>query len=592
VPVASAPAQITGAAADSPLVATIREVIAEVESVRGLKRNATLKVEILDDALFSKTLRAKAEAEMTPALIGLERARWTAFGLAPPSADPRKIYLSVLDEQVAGFYDPRTKALTVREKIPASASALGQDGFRLILAHEIEHALQDQNFGFPDMAKLPDDDARLARMALYEGDAMAVMTAVAARRAERPVKLALSAAAAAMRSFTTEQMLQASGLSPELMQAPAVVREELVAPYAAGMQLVAEVYRRGGFALVDKMFRNPPLTTHQVLHPESYLAGEGAAAVPFPAAPAGMASVGTGRMGELGTRLALSVCVDEQVARDFVQKWAGDAYTLVKTPEGSLGLVWSTAWSGEGARTFANLLGMQNSCWQEAAAQKATGLQRISAAAEVKVAGDKASLARGLSPVALETSAKAALGFDGRIPAPVLPLGELPADPTAVRPRVADGRFVSARLGVEGDVPSGFDADVEQPTAELVLSKSQGFAKAALVFVPEPVTPEAVEGFFQSAASGFATQAGGSNLKLRGAQRTTLLGASAQERSWNVGDTQAVLRITLAPACGGKGYFAVLRAAVDDSSRAALEKFVGSLHATGTKASPACAELE
>ena len=159
------------------------------------------------------------------------------------------------------------------------------DGFQLILAHEIEHALQDQNFGFPDMDKLPDDDARLARMALYEGDAMATMTAVAARRAHQPVKLALGAAATAMRSLTAAQIVQASGYSPELLQAPAVVREELATPYVAGMALVAEVHRRGGFALVDKMFRKPPLTTHQVLHPDAYLAGELPARVPFPPGP-------------------------------------------------------------------------------------------------------------------------------------------------------------------------------------------------------------------------------------------------------------------------------------------------------------------
>src|SRR5207237_7070927 len=92
---AAAPAEphVTGAPADSPLVATIRHVIEEVEQVRGLKRRATLQVEILSDDLFSQALRAKAERELTPAAVALARARWIAFGLAPPSADPRKILL-------------------------------------------------------------------------------------------------------------------------------------------------------------------------------------------------------------------------------------------------------------------------------------------------------------------------------------------------------------------------------------------------------------------------------------------------------------------------------------------------------------------
>ena len=185
-----APTQITGIEESSPLVRTIRQVVEDVEDVRGLWRKTTLQVVLLDDALFSKALRSKAEKELTKAAVAAERARWAAFGLAPPDADPARILLGVLDEQVAGFYDPSSKALTVREKPPGSAGA-SADAFQLVLAHEVEHALQDQHFGFPDLEKLPDDDARLARMALYEGDAMATMVAVGARRAGRPVKLAL-----------------------------------------------------------------------------------------------------------------------------------------------------------------------------------------------------------------------------------------------------------------------------------------------------------------------------------------------------------------------------------------------------------------
>src|SRR5207302_10472995 len=105
-----------------------------------------------------------------------------------------------------------------------------------------------QNFGFPNFDTLPDDDVRLARVALYEGDAMAVMTAYAARRGKKPVKASISSAAAVLKSIDTESLLRVSGHSPELLKAPAILREELVLPYSAGMALVAEIYRRGGFA--------------------------------------------------------------------------------------------------------------------------------------------------------------------------------------------------------------------------------------------------------------------------------------------------------------------------------------------------------
>jgi hypothetical protein len=586
-----APTQITGAEESSPLVRTIREVVEDVEDVRGLWRKTTLQVVLLDDALFSKAVRAKAEKELTKTAVAAERARWAAFGLAPLDADPAKILLGVLDEQVAGFYDPSTKALTVREKPPASAGAAA-DAFQLVLAHEVEHALQDQHFGFPDMDKLPDDDARLARMALYEGDAMATMIAVGARRARRPVKLALATAAASARGMSAEQLAHAGGYSPELLQAPPIVREELALPYVAGLALVAEVHRRGGFELVDKMFQRPPLNTHQVLHPQAYLEGEQPARVPYPSAPAGMHALTSGRMGELGTRLALQVCVDGQVARDFAQHWSGDAYTVVRGPLDGVSLVWSTAWSGDGARQFGTLLGMQSPCWQEAAEAHRGKPYAIAAGAEVRVDGAKVALARGFPQALLSAAATGATRFEAKSPGPMAPLGEIPADAQSERARIVDGRFVSARLGVEADVPPGFEADLDQPAAEIVLRKPLPEARASLVFVPEAVTPELVDAFFQTTATAFANEVGSSSLKLRANQRTTLLGSAAQERAWNLEGTGAVLRVTVAPACGGRGSYAVLRAAADEASRSALEKFVRSLRANGAEDSPACAELQ
>src|SRR2546422_1635328 len=223
---------------EDPLVTLIRETTADVEDLRGLRRKQNLKVQILDDKLFSAAVRERAKKEMTPEVVAAERARWFAFNLAPAAADPAQVLLDVLDEQVAGFYDQYAKQLIVRKEPPASASAaLGPDGLRLVLAHEIEHALQDQNFGIPDLAALPDDDVRQARSALYEGDAMAVMTAYGARRGNKPVKAAIASGAAMLRALDTQTLLQVSGKSPQLLHAPPVLREELVIPYAGGVAL-------------------------------------------------------------------------------------------------------------------------------------------------------------------------------------------------------------------------------------------------------------------------------------------------------------------------------------------------------------------
>ncbi|HEX4382166.1 MAG TPA: DUF6782 family putative metallopeptidase [Myxococcales bacterium] len=353
---ASPPAAAASQPSEAETTAIIREVTADVEKLRGLHRKQNLKVELLDGPLFLAKVREKALVDLTPKAVAEEKARWLAFDLAPAEADPAKILLAVLDEQVAGFYDPHEKKLFVRHD-----GTFPPELLRIVLAHEIEHALQDQNFGIPDLAALPDDDQRLAHSALLEGDAMAVMTAYAAQRAGKPVKEAIAQSAAAMLQVGTDGL---TGNAAQLKQAPPVVREELLFPYARGFALVAEAYGRGGWAQVDKLFARPPVSSHQVLHPEAYFAGEEPLAVPPPALPQGAKLLARGRMGELGARLALETCLDPEVGRDFVQSWAGDAYVVYEL-HGHAELIWESAWSAGVAENVANLLRLLAPCWSE-----------------------------------------------------------------------------------------------------------------------------------------------------------------------------------------------------------------------------------
>ena len=562
------------------LLALIREVTAEVEAVRGLKRKVNLKVDLADDEAFARALRAKALEDLTPAMIAQERARWLAFGLAPPDADPGRILLDVLDEQVAGFYDPKTKVLTVRRTQQASVN------LRDVLAHEIEHALQDQHFGIPDLKALPDDDARLARVALYEGDAMAVMAGVAARRAHRPFKVALASSAAALRNLDTDQLLKMSGRSSALLAAPAIVREELTLPYLAGLSLVAEVHRRGGFPLVNRMFAHPPATTHQVLHPDAYLAGEQPVQLAPPPAPKGTRLVATGRMGELGARVVLEVCVEKQVVRDFAGRWAGDAYSIVEDDHHALGLLWSTAWSGDGARLFANVLHMQQPCWDEGAT--AEGPRTIGAFASVHSEGGRTVLARGLAQ--LDAAAGRALATPAKVSPAVKPLGEVAPPVEARRTRIDQGRFVSERLGITGALPHGFTSDVDSPAAELVLQQPGSFA--SLTLVTEPLTPEGGEAFAAATAAQLSQgPLAGKALSLVSKGARELLGESAEERTWVVGDGSSRLRIALLPACEGRAFLALVRVQPAEGAQAALDAFAASLQRTPERAK-ACAELE
>jgi hypothetical protein len=565
----------------------IRETTADVERIRGLRRKQNLKVQILDDKLFSAAVREKAKKEMTPAVVAAERARWLAFNLAPAAVDPAQVLLDVLDEQVAGFYDPFTRQLIVRKNPPASTGATGPDGLRVILAHEIEHALQDQNFGIPDMASLPDDDVRLARSALYEGDAMAVMTAFGALRAHKPIKAAIAGGAAMLKALDAQTLLKVSGKSPQLQHAPPVLREELVLPYAAGFGLVAEAYRRGGFPLVDRMFRNPPVSTHQILHPDAYFAGETPAVVPIPMPPPGTHAIAAGRMGELGARLALEACVEKDVAKEFVPRWAGDAYAIVEGPKNSLSLLWTTVWSAGVAGNVTNVMKLVQPCWEEQANGGPNPLGwSIAPSSRISGSGEVVAIARG--GIDLGSAISRQLAVRPVTHAPVPPLGDVAPPPAVAPTRVSSGRFVSPRLALTGEVPDGFEADSSNPVAELAIKK-QGTGGATLSFVPEALSGDALDAFFQSASAQIAA-AQGTHLTFLGKSQRTLAGARAEERSWSVEDAGMQLRIAVAPYCAGKAALAVLRLERGIASHATLEKFLDSIRSTGK--SPACDDLQ
>ena len=577
----------TPPADEDPLVTIIRETTTAVEQLRGLRRKQNLKVQILDDKLFSAAVREKAKKELTPAVVAAERARWLAFNLAPAAVDPAQALLDVLDEQVAGFYDPFTKQLVVRRDPPASAGAMGPDGLRVVLAHEIEHALQDQNFGIPDMSTLPDDDVRLARSALYEGDAMAVMTAFGALRAHKPVKAAIASGAATLRALDAQALLRVSGRSPQLLHAPPVLREELVVPYAGGFALVAEAYRRGGFPLVDRMFKNPPSSVHQILHPEAYFAGELSAAVPAPVPPAGTRAIAIGRMGELGTRLALEACVEKEVVKEIAPHWAGDAYTVVEGPKGVLSLLWTTAWSGGVAANVSNVMKLVQPCWQDQAASGPNPLGwSIGAQSKIASSTELVAVARGNIDLGAAVSRQLALRLVR--PSAMPPFANVLPPPSVGATRVDGGRFVSPRLALAGEVPEGFEADSSNPVAEVAIKKS-GTGGATVSFVPEPLTGDALDAFFQTASAQIAAAQGGQLTYIGKAQRS-LAGAPAEQRSWAVENAGMQLRIEVAPYCGGKAALTLLRLEGGAAARLTLDQFEASIRQTGS--APACAELE
>lgn len=320
--------------------------VARVARLRELSELRPTPVVFDDEAEFQRVANQKAEREAILPTPMDRPAVQLALGLvfAAEGAGPARSFGSLHRSQMVAFYDEFEHQVHIRQR------ARGEEDLPFVVAHELGHSLQFQHFSVPAIASVTDEDARLARLALLEGDAMLVMTAVAADTNHLPlsrvlVRLAQGALEASLLGYQA-----ALEQSPELRSAPPFQRERLVFPYQAGASFVAQVHRAGGFALVNRLYEVPPATTEHILHPERYLAGELAVPVRAPKTPAGWTWVESGHVGELLVRAMLDVCNRRPASHVAAEGWGGDAFTVMRRgDQGGLLLVstWDSAQDAE-----------------------------------------------------------------------------------------------------------------------------------------------------------------------------------------------------------------------------------------------------
>jgi len=277
------------------------QVVQAVEKLRGLTLNGDFKIEVADSDVFQRAVNDRLDGKSTVAEVEAERALWLAFDLGPPDVDPIAEKQRAEAGSLAGFYDPRTKQLFVKRESQTKAQAA--------LAHELQHALQHQRSAAEWPPAYPGRHELMALRSLREGDAMLTIAAYLATAKHQDLATSVVKVIRGMDEMSIERLADVTGLSPELQRAPRVVKEERLFPYVEGTRFVGEIYRAGGFALVDRLFEQPPVSTEQVLHPARYVAGELPVPVHTPTPPEGWRVVASGQMGELGTRVALSGCV-------------------------------------------------------------------------------------------------------------------------------------------------------------------------------------------------------------------------------------------------------------------------------------------
>lgn len=305
--------------ANAEFSAAADEVLARMSEITGLKLRTPLK----------KTLRSREEIrayviremneDKEPAERYASSRSAEAFGLLPKGFDFDTFMVDLLTEQIAGLYDPKAHEFYIADWIPLADQ-------RMVMAHELTHALEDQHFQIEAWTKAarPNDDAELAREAVLEGSAMASMIDYLLGDTGRSLK--------DLPDIDPSMLVGDMGSTPGLQKAPPFLKDALVFPYFAGLTFSADFLKSGGWSSLPAVFANPPVSTQQIMHPALYHSGKIPAQIKLPDVDKLLGPEWTkleeNVMGEFGWKEVFKQFLGDDRAKILAAGWEGDRYAV------------------------------------------------------------------------------------------------------------------------------------------------------------------------------------------------------------------------------------------------------------------------
>ena len=279
------------------------------------------------------------------------------FGLLPHDFNLETFLVALLREEVAGYYDPKTKTVNLLDWVPMEEQ-------EPVMAHELTHALQDQGINLqkwmkrgekdlaeikkdPTPADIENDEIDNAREAVLEGQAQAMMFQYAIAPTGHSI-----ATSPELVGAMEEESLTGTPSTKVFNDAPIFLKESLTFPYSYGLDFVLKVLQKDGkkqaFAGV---LANPPHTTRQIMQPETYISGEKIEpmAVPdFKRDFKDYQKFDIGAMGEFDVAVLVEQYAGKSISKKMYPEWRGGYYYAAKSKTDSaapLSLLYVSRWS-------------------------------------------------------------------------------------------------------------------------------------------------------------------------------------------------------------------------------------------------------
>jgi len=295
-------------------------ILAEIAKTRNLSVTGPVNVDVVDKAGIREFAKRSMYETTTPEELRLLGRVQASMGVIPRGEDPETIVLDLLEDGVAGFYDPKEKTLFIGDFVDRGTLSM-------VVGHEIAHGLQDMHF---DLQKHQQplrhrSDEESARRFLIEGEAQATYLAWVSGQG------GLNTIDDGVLDAMGNQVLD---LAAMVSTYPILVRS-LQLPYADGTATVMRLVRDKGWEAVDALYEKLPESSEQMLHIDKLLARE--APIPTKLDVAVLAGlwpeaglVWHDSLGEAELLAMLAHVQRSTVARRAAAGWGGDHYVAVE----------------------------------------------------------------------------------------------------------------------------------------------------------------------------------------------------------------------------------------------------------------------
>lgn len=259
----------------------VDELCKEVEDYTGLKFKKQVPAALQSREDFGKFVKEEMDKSYPKEKAAALTAYYQLLGWAPEGYDLTGSMAELITSQAGAYYEP------TKDHIYMLMGKPGDKMFKIILFHELVHALQDQyndiGKSMEALDKSGDEEAISAFRFVVEGEATYWMTLYGA--GQKDLGSTGEFIFNLQRNLTTKQIVGLSKLQAQMMKdqpdmakgaevlekTPAILVRQLTDAYQKGAYLIYKVYDKGGMDACRKLCDAPPPSTRDAMYPVEWM---------------------------------------------------------------------------------------------------------------------------------------------------------------------------------------------------------------------------------------------------------------------------------------------------------------------------------